>query len=52
MPTSIYGSHLKELVEERLKFYESGETPRKNCDVMGIAAAEVFYSIISFCILI
>lgn len=40
MPTSIYGSHLKELVEERLKFYESGETPRKNCDVMGIAAAE------------
>jgi nucleolar protein 56 len=33
-PTSVFGDTLKQQVEERLKFYESGETPRKNIDVM------------------
>lgn len=33
-PTSVFGDFLKEQVEERLKFYESGEVPRKNVLVM------------------
>lgn len=33
-PTHIYGDSLKQQVEDRLKFYESGETPRKNIEVM------------------
>lgn len=33
-PTSVFGNSLKEQVEERLKFYESGEVPRKNITVM------------------
>ena len=33
-PNDAYGIKLKEQVEERLKFYETGETPRKNIDVM------------------
>jgi nucleolar protein 56 len=33
-PTHIFGETLKQQVEDRLKFYESGETPRKNVDVM------------------
>lgn len=33
-PTSIYGEKLREQVEERLKFYETGAAPRKNLDVM------------------
>ena len=41
MPTSVFGEHLKSQVEERLKFYESGEAPRKNVDVMKEAIAEV-----------
>ena len=32
--TSAYGEALRDQVEERLKFFESGETPRKNADVM------------------
>lgn len=39
--TSTFGERLREQVEERLKFYDSGETPRKNIDVMREAAAEV-----------
>jgi len=37
-PTSAYGEKLKEQVEERLSFYDTGETPRKNIDVMREAA--------------
>lgn len=37
--TTKYGEALKEQVEERLKFYDSGETPRKNIDVMTAAGA-------------
>lgn len=38
-PTSVYGDSLKQQVEDRLKFYESGETPRKNIEVMQEAMA-------------
>mmetsp|Transcript_2556 Transcript_2556/g.7531 ORF Transcript_2556/g.7531 Transcript_2556/m.7531 type:complete len:487 (-) Transcript_2556:367-1827(-) len=33
-PTSKYGERLKDQVEERLRFYDTGDTPRKNIDVM------------------
>jgi nucleolar protein 56 len=33
-PSSIYGQKLRDQVEERLKFYETGAAPRKNIDVM------------------
>jgi nucleolar protein 56 len=33
-PTKVYGEKLREQVEERLKFYETGAAPRKNIDVM------------------
>merc|ERR1711936_606767 len=38
--TTIFGSKLKEQVEERLKFYETGDLPRKNVDVMAEAVEE------------
>ncbi|XP_028919014.1 nucleolar protein 56 isoform X1 [Ornithorhynchus anatinus] len=34
VPTSVFGEKLREQVEERLSFYETGEPPRKNLDVM------------------
>jgi len=37
-PTSAYGLKLKEQVEERLRFYETGAAPRKNIDVMAEVA--------------
>jgi len=40
VPTSVVGEHLKEQVEDRLKFYETGATPRKNVDVMHDAIIE------------
>jgi len=33
-PCAMYGEKLREQVEERLKFYETGANPRKNIDVM------------------
>jgi len=39
-PTTIFGEKLREQVEERLKFYEVGEVPRKNVDVMKEALLE------------
>uniref|UniRef100_A0A3B3T6I0 Nucleolar protein 5A n=1 Tax=Paramormyrops kingsleyae TaxID=1676925 RepID=A0A3B3T6I0_9TELE len=33
-PTSVFGDKLRDQVEERLSFYETGETPRKSLDVM------------------
>lgn len=33
-PTRVYGEKLREQVEERLKFYETGQAPRRNIDVM------------------
>jgi len=38
--TTVFGSKLKEQVEERLKFYETGDLPRKNGDVMAEAVEE------------
>lgn len=32
--TTVFGEKLKEQVEERLGFYETGATPKKNIDVM------------------
>jgi len=39
-PSTIFGEKLKGQVEERLKFYETGATPRKNVDVMREALTE------------
>lgn len=36
----VFGSKLREQVEDRLKFYESGDIPRKNVDVMHEALTE------------
>ena len=33
-PTNVFGELLKQQVEDRLKFYECGEVPRKNVEVM------------------
>lgn len=33
-PSNVYGPKLRDQVEERLKFYETGAAPRKNIDVM------------------
>merc|ERR1711862_972370 len=40
-PTAAYGIKLREQVEERLKFYESGAQPRKNIDVMEEVARQL-----------
>lgn len=34
IPSNIFGEKLKEQVEDRLKFYETGDLPKKNVDVM------------------
>ena len=41
IPTGKYGERLKDQVEERLRFYDSGEAPRKNIDVMKEVIAEL-----------
>lgn len=41
IPTSVFGDKLREQVEERLAFYETGEPPRKNLEVMKEAVVEV-----------
>jgi nucleolar protein 56 len=33
-PNSLYGEKLRDQVEERLKFYDTGAAPRRNIDVM------------------
>merc|ERR1711879_587495 len=35
--TNVFGSKLKEQVEDRLKFFETGDIPKKNMDVMNEA---------------
>lgn len=37
----MFGDKLREQVEERLSFYETGAVPRKNVDVMQEAVKEV-----------
>lgn len=39
--TSVFGEKLREQVEDRLKFYESGDVPRKNIEVMQEAMKKV-----------
>ncbi|CAN8073266.1 unnamed protein product [Agarophyton chilense] len=39
--TDVFGRKLREQVEDRLRFYESGKAPRKNIDVMHEAVKEV-----------
>lgn len=34
VPTDIFGKKMKEQVEDRLKFYETGDIPKKNIEVM------------------
>lgn len=41
IPSSIVGEHLRKQVEDRLKYIDGGENPRKNIDVMKEAVAEV-----------
>jgi nucleolar protein 56 len=40
-PSRLYGEKLREQVEERLKFYQTGESPRRNLDVMEEAKREL-----------
>ncbi|XP_012147053.2 nop56 ribonucleoprotein [Megachile rotundata] len=40
IPTNIFGEKLRQQVEDRLKFYETGEIPKKNIDVMKEALEE------------
>lgn len=40
-PTTKYGEKLREQVEERLRFYDTGAAPRKNVDVMAAVRAEL-----------
>merc|ERR1712209_166521 len=39
--TNVFGTKLKEQVEDRLKMFEDGDVPRKNVDVMKEALAAV-----------
>ncbi|XP_045080047.1 nucleolar protein 56 [Coregonus clupeaformis] len=43
VPTCVFGDKLRDQVEERLSFYETGEAPRKNLDVMKEAVIQVSY---------
>jgi len=40
-PSAVFGRKLREQVEERLSFFESGELPRKNIEVMKEAMSEL-----------
>merc|ERR1712021_230884 len=40
-PCRLYGEKLREQVEERLKFYETGAAPRRNIDVMQDVAKQL-----------
>ncbi|GAB1607574.1 nucleolar protein 58-like [Argonauta hians] len=40
-PNSVIGSHLRQQVEDRLLYYETGSTPKKNIDIMRLALSEV-----------
>jgi nucleolar protein 56 len=40
-PNRLYGERLRDQVEERLKFYETGAAPRRNVDVMEEVAREL-----------
>ena len=48
IPTEVFGSKLRQQVEDRLKFFETGDIPAKNVDVMVDALSEVSMLIFSF----
>merc|ERR1711962_1294913 len=41
IPTAVIGEHLKQQVEDRLEYYETGVNPAKNLDVMREAMSQV-----------
>ncbi|XP_011150468.1 nucleolar protein 56 [Harpegnathos saltator] len=45
IPTNVFGEKLRQQVEDRLKFFETGEIPKKNIDVMKEALEESLISI-------
>jgi len=40
VPVAAFGDHLRQQVEDRLKYFETGEVPKKNVDVMKEATVE------------
>ena len=44
MPVPTFGEHLREQVEERLKYFETGQVPQKNVDVMKKAEVRLHFS--------
>ena len=44
-PSPLFGKKLHEQVEDRLKFYDTGDAPKKNIDVMKEAIEELNKSI-------
>ncbi|XP_063921998.1 nucleolar protein 56 [Zophobas morio] len=40
-PTQVFGEKLRQQVEDRLKFYETGDVPKKNIEVMKEAMEEL-----------
>jgi len=40
IPTEVFGTKLRQQVEDRLKFYDTGDIPEKNVDVMTSALEE------------
>ncbi|XP_014470469.1 PREDICTED: nucleolar protein 56 [Dinoponera quadriceps] len=45
VPTNVFGEKLRQQVEDRLKFFETGEIPQKNIDVMKEALKESLVSV-------
>ncbi|VDL97871.1 unnamed protein product [Schistocephalus solidus] len=43
---NVYGKHLRQQVEDRLKYFESGEMPKTNAEAMAAAIIEVLKTII------
>lgn len=41
MQSAVFGEKLRQQVEDRLKFYETGDIPKKNIEVMKEAMDEV-----------
>jgi RNA processing factor Prp31 len=51
VPVATFGEFLKQQVEERLSYFETGNKPRKNLDVMVEAAGEAETTKVSVCFL-
>ena len=45
--SNVFGEKLKEQVEDRLKFYQSGEVPKKNIEVMQEAASQLALTLVN-----